>query len=353
MTRNIVAIGPLPPPLHGFSLATAAMVDLLSEDDTVVACNLSSPSSGGRLLRHPAKLGRALRACLSLFRARRHAEKACYIACDGGLGQLYTLLLVLSARLFSYPTYLHHHSFRYIDNPSLLMRGILALSGPGLTHIFLCGIMRDRFGDAYPGRLRSAILSNAAFVPPQAERHTETQSRPLTIGMLGNLTRAKGLDTFITLLRQVKSEGLAIRAILAGPAASSKDRAIIDGAIEEFAGTLDYRGPVHDDDKSRFYADIDVFIFPTTYVNEAQPLVLFEAKAGGCAVIAYDRACIRKQLDETDLLIPQAGEFIETAIAWLSVWAEEDHRQLSRRHIRHQYEIRHADARRQAKSLMR
>lgn len=352
MTRNIVAIGPLPPPLHGFSLATAAMVDLLSEDNTVVACNLSPPSSGWRLLRHPVKFAMVLRACFSLFRARRHADKACYIACDSGFGQVYTLLLVLSARLFSYPTYLHHHSFRYIDAPSLLMRGILAFSGPGLTHIFLCSIMRDRFGDAYPGRLRSAILSNAAFVPPQAEHHTGAQSRPLTIGMLGNLTRAKGLDTFITLLRQAKSEGLEIRAILAGPA-SPKDRAMIDAALKEFAGTLDYRGPVHDDDKSRFYADIDVFILPTTYVNEAQPMVLFEAKAGGCAIIAYDRGCTRKQLDETDLLIPQAGEFVETATAWLSVFAEEDHRQRSRRHIRQQYKIRHGEARQQAKSLMR
>jgi glycosyltransferase involved in cell wall biosynthesis len=91
---------------------------------------------------------------------------------------------------------------------------------------------------------------------------------------------------------------------------------MIDAALGEFAGALDYRGRVLGDDKAKFYRDIDVFVFPTTYANEAQPIVVFEAKAAGKDVIAYDRACIRKQLDETDLLIPVDGEFTNMAIGW-------------------------------------
>jgi glycosyltransferase involved in cell wall biosynthesis len=350
MTRHIIAIGPLPPPFHGFSLATAAMVALLAEDNAMILHNLSPPARGSPLWRHPIKFASVISACIKLFRERRHAEKACYIACDGGYGQLYTLLLVILSRQLAYPTYLHHHSFRYIDRPTLMMRGILALAGPGVTHIFVCDIMRDRFTDTYRRRLRSAIVSNAAFVPPQPD--TEPQSRPLTIGLLSNLTRAKGLDSFVALLRQIRSEHIAVKAILAGPATDTTDRAMIDAAVREFAGAFEYRGPVYEDAKVQFYADIDVFIFPTTYVNEAQPLVIFEAKAAGNAIIAYDRGCIRKQLDETDLLVPAAGPFVEMAVAWLSQIPANDPQDLQRRRVRHEYEIRHARARERAKSLM-
>lgn len=351
MTRHIVAIGPLPPPLHGFSFATAAMVELLLEDHTVVTSNLSPPAGGSRLWRHPAKAVKVFAALASLARERGHADKACYLACDSGFGQLYTLLLVAFARLFAYPTYLHHHSFRYIDQPSMTMRAILALAAPDLTHIFLCGMMRDRFTDTYERRLHTAIISNAAFVPPQSE-DAPIPARPLTIGMLSNLSRAKGLETFLDLLRQAILQGLPIRAVLAGPATDSADRAMIDAALNEFAGALDYRGRVLGDDKTKFYRDIDVFVFPTTYANEAQPLVVFEAKASGNDVIAFDRGCIRKQLDETDLLIPADAEFKEIAIAWLSEIPSDDRRDQRRHEVRQVYEIRQKTARRQAKSLM-
>jgi len=127
---------------------------------------------------------------------------------------------------------------------------------------------------------------------------------------------------------------------------------MIDLALNEFAGALDYRGRVLGDDKAKFYRDIDVFVFPTTYANEAQPLVVFEAKASGNDVIAYDRGCIRKQLDETDLLIPADGAFTDIAIAWLSEIPADDRRDQRRHEVRQVYEIRQKTARKQAKSLM-
>jgi glycosyltransferase involved in cell wall biosynthesis len=139
----------------------------------------------------------------------------------------------------------------------------------------------------------------------------------LTIGLLSNLSPTRGCTSSSPCSARRVAQGLSLRAILAGPAADIGDRAAIDAAVTEFTGALEYRGPVEDEDKARFYDDIDVFVFPTTYVNEAQPIVLFEAKASGNAIIAYDRGCIHGQLDETDLLVRQTGDF-ETAIAWLS-----------------------------------
>lgn len=352
MTLHIVAIGQLPPPLHGFSHASAGMMALLAVENTIVTYNVSPPSSTNRIIRHTTKAVRVLRACMALFGERRKSDRICYLGCEGDWGLLYTLLLVACARVSGYPTYLHHHSFSYIDRPRLLMRWILAVGGHGLVHIFLCGIMQERFTAAYHSRISSRIISNAAFIPVSAES-ADDERGSLTIGMLSNLNQAKGLATFLTLAREAREAGLAIRVILAGPAADDGAQAMIDSAIAEFAGLLDYRGPIYDEAKAQFYRDIDVFVFPTTYANEAQPLVIFEAKAAGNALISFDRGCIRNQLDTTDLLIPVGGEFVATALAWLSDMPCGLPLRQRRQTIRHGYQHRHAAAREAALSVLK
>ncbi len=351
MTQHIIAIGQLPPPLHGFSQATAGMISLLSEENTVTTCNIAPPPGAGKRTRHFRKALRVLRACATLF--RRRGAGVCYLGCEGGLGLAYTLLLVACARASGHPLYLHHHSFSYIDKPSILMRAILTIGGRRLTHVFLCEIMRERFSDTYPARMAAKIVSNIAFVPPAAIAIEEAEPRPLTIGMLSNLNREKGLRTFLELVAQARDAGITLRAILAGPTADSDDRAAIETAVKESGGPLDYRGPIHGEARNRFYRDIDVFVFPSTYANEAQPLVIFEAKAAGNAVIAFDRGCIRKQLDTTDLLIPRQGDFVATALAWLSELPPEPALQEKRSIIRDAYSQRHAVARENARSLLR
>lgn len=350
MTHHIVAIGQLPPPLNGFSLATGEMVTLLSEAGDVTVCNIGPPSGKLSLLKHPIRFIHVLGACLQLFRDRKRGEPTCYLACDGGLGLIYTSLVVLVTRLLAYRIELHHHSFSYIHRPMLLMRCTLAFGGGRLRHIFLCDVMRDRFTDTYQRRTSCSIVSNAAFVMPMETPDIPKDRRHLTIGMLSNLTPEKGLDTFIALARQARAEGLQIKAVLAGPA-GKVERFTIDTAVADLGCALDYRGPLYGEAKASFYRDIDVFVFPTTYDNEAQPLVIFEAKAAGNAVISYDRGCIRKQLDEHDLLIPAGGEFVPTALAWLSALLPEPAREPRRQAIRRAYRDRHAKARAAASAV--
>ncbi len=53
MTRHIVAIGQLPPPLNGFSFATKSMIALLSEANSVTVANIAPPLGKLSLLKHP------------------------------------------------------------------------------------------------------------------------------------------------------------------------------------------------------------------------------------------------------------------------------------------------------------
>lgn len=315
-TLPIVAIGQLPPPMSGFAYITDQMIAALRATHAVVVCNIAAPVAATGARKHLFRLARTVAACLTLLFSARGAGRVCYIACEGGLGLVYTLLVITTARVAGYKIFLHHHSFAYIDRPRSLMRAVLRLGGD-TTHIFLCAIMRDRFETAYRRIVRSTVLSNAAFVPTD----TPPEPRPdatLVLGHLSNLTREKGLYLFLDLLRQSIGAKLDVRGVLAGPAALAEDRAAIAAAVVEFSGLLDYRGPVYGADKARFYRDIDVFVFPTQYANEAQPTVIFEAQAAGCWVVAYDRGCIAPQVEANGIVVAPDADFVTATMAWMS-----------------------------------
>ncbi|MGY4330324.1 glycosyltransferase involved in cell wall biosynthesis [Bradyrhizobium sp. LB7.2] len=196
------------------------------------------------------------------------------------------------------------------------MRAALHAAGPKVVHIFLCEYMRDRFGQTYWKPERSVIISNSAFVSPQANSITSVGA-PLRIGLLSNLNREKGLYLFLDVLRATRNEGLNIHGILAGPVQDPGDRLAIDAAQEELGDALTYAGPLYGDKKLGFFASIDVFVFPTTYVNEAQPTVLYEALAAGNLVVTYDRGCIASQVTGEGLVIPPDHPFVPRAAAWL------------------------------------
>ena len=67
-----------------------------------------------------------------------------------------------------------------------------------------------------------------------------------------------------------------------------------------------YHGEVHGDAKQRLLAQADVFVLPTTYINEGQPIAIIEALTAGLPVIATDWRGIRETLpaEMHSLLVP-------------------------------------------------
>lgn len=315
-TLQVVAIGQFPPPITGFSYITQQIVAQLANSYAIVSCDIASAPGSKGARKHLSRMRRTLAAVQRLASRRHQARRACYIACDGDLGLIYTIVAAAAARWFGYPVFLHHHSFGYIDQPHGLMKLLLAVSGD-ITHVFLCSRMRDAFEARYRRILRSHIISNAAFVPPQ-ESPERAHDREIWLGHLSNLTREKGLYDFLDLLRALDRRGQPFRGILAGPAALPEDRAAIAEAVRDLGGRLEYRGPQFGADKNRFYREVDVFVFPTDYANEAQPTVLFEALAAGNLVVSYDRGCIAAQVGEDGLVLSRGAAFVEATAPWLA-----------------------------------
>lgn len=331
-TPHIVVSGRLPPPVDGMSRVTALVLDRLRRQDraTVEVADLSPGWNGGGLRYHALKAVKVIGTAGRLAAGIGRRDRRFYMPADAGWGALYTAMLAGTARLFGYATTLHHHSFAPIIRPNWRMRLLTRIGGPACTHVLLSPAMQAQFQKRYPAAQTCRVMSNAIFNPPQprrprpAPRSTagSAPKGPLRIGHLSNLCSEKGLDTMFALLRALQVDGVDARLILAGPGLGRADNAMIAAGLVAFDGGFEYRGPVSGAEKDAFYRDIDVFVFPTRYRNEAQPLVLFEAMAAGVPVLAYDRGCIAGDIPRGGL-VPQDADFVKTVLPTLRRWAED------------------------------
>jgi glycosyltransferase involved in cell wall biosynthesis len=309
-------LGPFPPPVHGLAVITEAMANALAPTRRIIRVNLAvgqmPPPGAAAIAYHARRLGRIAGALVALVRFRLSGGRMMYQACSGGFGLAYETLLLAAARLAGLRRIAHHHSFHYIDRRSRLMAALVRVGGPAMTHVFLCERMRAGFEAAY-GPTRALVIPNDVFVARQPPR--TASGGPLRIGFLSNLTAEKGLADFLDLLRAASAEDLAT-GVLAGPA-EGENLAGIEAARRGLGPALDYRGRVDGAAKARFFADIDIFVFPTRYAHEAQPLVICEAMAAGLPVLAYDRGCIAGQLGDILPPLDRTADFTPWALGHL------------------------------------
>ena len=355
-----IFVGQFPPPINGLTFITSRLASaLVLAGYDVAVISTTGPIGNRSVFFHASRLSRVLCAVFliasnSLFGKSR----VCYFTAEGGLGLIYSVMIAGWARLFRLRIYIHHHSFSYIVRRRPLMKLLLSCSGGGATHICLSSEMGQDLANCYGQAIHSVVLSNAAFVDPVASESSSRERKEITIGLLSNLTADKGLHKFIEIVRIARQRALPIRGVLAGPVAGEADRSALESMKEELGEYLDYRGPVYDEEKARFFKDIDVFVFLTTYLNEAQPTVIFEAMAHGIPVISYDRGCIRSQVADGGYVFAQGVNIISETLNVLERYRQnsdylaaqgqaalshfEDERRLSQDRINDLFEMRSA-----------
>src|SRR5690348_16403308 len=146
---GVVAIGPLPPPVHGYSLITARMIERLQRVAPVDVLDLSPGTMARGWRYHGARASRACRALWRLARAPGHG-RTLYLAIAGGAGVCYDLAFVLVARWRGYRIVIHHNAFSYLTRRSLWTAALVAIAGREALHICLCSTMARRLGERYP-----------------------------------------------------------------------------------------------------------------------------------------------------------------------------------------------------------
>jgi glycosyltransferase involved in cell wall biosynthesis len=319
MTKEVAFVGPLPPPVHGFSNICAMMLDLLKARMLLYVFD-RAPKGSNRFLTILQQLGRSLRYFLVCLRRR---NVMLYLALSGGSGQIIDCIYVLVSKLFGRPVFVHHHSFSYINAPSLLNRCLFALIRDD-THIVLSRDMGAALTGLYDlNAARVRVISNAAFYDAADSnmRVPNDTSAPIQIGFLSNITFEKGFVEFFGILTALKQRGIEYRAHIAGPLALVARQTFSE--LLASASDVEYLGPIYGETKERFYNQLDIFVFPTKYVNEAEPLVIYEAMRRAVHVIACDRGAISEMLDNGAGLVVTLDDVVESAVMHISKFASD------------------------------
>ena len=312
----LVLIGPLPPPIHGFSAVNAAVFASLDAGWRVEVLDLAPRGTG--VVRRLGVWGSAFRRLRAL--TGKNQVKRTYIGLSGGWGQILDGLLICMARRGRSEIVIHHHSFAYIDRNSILAAYIFRVAGLRALHVVLSEGMGQALSARYLSVHQWRAVSNAAFFD-QSLRSRPGSAELRRIGLLSNLTAAKGVRTFISLLRRLRDRGLAITGVLAGPIIENELVAHIEKAAGE--GLLSWEGPVLASGKSEIFAQMDAFVFPSHYRNEADPLVVHEALQGGLPVISTDRGCLADLVAGVGAAFPDGAGWEVSAADLLHRWSSD------------------------------
>jgi glycosyltransferase involved in cell wall biosynthesis len=155
--------------------------------------------------------------------------------------------------------------------------------------------MRLEFVERYGVRAEnSVVIDNLGLMPlPCAE--TEAAARTRRLVHISRLSRDKGSLVALQVSRSLDVPIVLAGALDAGAAADieaeREDRHTMVSVLREVSGAT----------KWSVLSSGRVFLFPSTYVHEAQPLVVYEAAAAGTIPVVWAAGWIREQLEALGL----------------------------------------------------
>lgn len=315
---KVLFVGLFPPPVNGQRIVTRRMFERLDAVATVACCDIDRFRSLGPF----SKLASAIASCAFLISARTHGYATLYLAPHSGAGLIYSWLIALTSRCCGYGLVVHYHSYRNMGRHTRMMAGFLALCGPNALHIVLAPPMARDLRRLYRSARHVTVLSNSTFIPPRPVERAFA-GRRLRVGHLSNLSREKGIGSVLDCMRELWSRGIEVELWLAGPAEDAETGRMIAEAQAKFGDRINYLGRLSASDVRRFYDDIDIFLFPTAYEHEAEPLVIVDAVSAGVPVIATDRGCIGYLLGVTGGRVLPADDFVAQSVEQIAAWARD------------------------------
>ncbi|MCI0334408.1 MAG: glycosyltransferase family 4 protein [Planctomycetes bacterium] len=320
--RALWVLGPLPPPVTGMTLLTSAILQALESAGCVRSFNWSPGLPRRSLWMRLRRNARMLRSVAMLLARGRVRNERLYMVANSYSGLYSTALVVFVAARLGYTIYLHHHVYFYIDEYDSRMAWIVRRLRPRDVHVVHCAKMVDDFRNRYPTTSGFQIVYPSIVVDEIGQPRPAAR-QPLRLGLLSNLSAAKGLSDVIATFSALVDRQRDVTLTLAGPVSSSDSQRLIDETIANYPGRVRNIGPLYGDDKRRFFNDIDAFLFPTK--SESWGLVLNEALAAGVPVITFDRGCTSLVVgEEAGLLIDRGALFAELAALQVERWIDDN-----------------------------
>lgn len=321
---KLCALVALPGPVTGMTLATRYVVNFLSLHFSVTVCDLARGYSKKGIVWKIRKFTNGLMGCLSLLVVRMRGVRTLLLAPNAGWGLVMTVLHVWIAKLLGMRVILHHHVYSYCSRKSRLMSLVQWALNESDLNLVLNDQMGRVLGELYCGKAQALELPYGYMTEsPEASHAKAPVSKPIVLGHLSNLTIEKGLEDVIETAVELKKQGIEVRLILAGGLAGAKEKEVFDRAQSILGDSLEYLGPVYGESKASFFSRINYFLFPSRYVNEAQPVVIVEALATGVPVAATPIGCIPGMIRSEFGWLIESQQFAKEASKSISLLSDD------------------------------
>jgi glycosyltransferase involved in cell wall biosynthesis len=215
---------------------------------------------------------------------------------------VYLLSMLLGVKIVS-----HYHGARLVNT---LGRGIvgrlfLKIIKKIDANVFLSDSLMCDFEHVFGGLRNSYVIPNG--IPDdyyQKDNHSVC-GLSLKVLYLGNLIESKGVYDAVNSAIKLNKMGVEINLDIVGRGVGG----ILDD-VKNYALKYDfisYLGPLYGEDKLLVLKKSDILLFPSTYDQEAFPLVVLEAMASSCLVISYDVGAVKE-------MVSDSGEICESNV---------------------------------------
>ncbi|ACK51411.1 glycosyl transferase group 1 [Methylocella silvestris BL2] len=331
----------LPPPVHGQSLVNASVMRAAEEfagADKVQVFDIGPGKHKSGLKYHLTRIGKVARAGLALSARGVRPGQQFYTVFESGFGIVYNFFIIALARFFGYNIILHHHTSQHTLVRQARFAALQRVAGGSCLNVVLSDEMAENLHFLYP-KLRNILVSHNACHIAEADGAGRAVVRPnkLRIGFLSNLCREKGLDIVLDVATKCRERGLELTFVLAGPAAGEEANALLVDGRQRLGDYIEIIGPVRDKAKTNFFESIDVFLFPTRYRYEAQPLVLLEAMSYGLPAVTTNCGYIAELVGRQGAILEPDGNLVESIVDQLDRMVSNRHARFNSEEIKTQF----------------
>lgn len=300
--RPWIVVGPVPPVLHGVAFMTPHVLEGMRRAD-LLAAHLDTSDERPAYTTNTLDLLNvwlAVRHLLELIvLLARHPRARLYVPISQGRwGFLRDATLVAAARLARRPVTLHLHGglfARFYAEAAGWERWIIRRVLGGVDGAWVLTEAHLGIFDGLIPRERVSVLENTSEdVGGRGSEAGAGSEGELRLLFLSNLFPEKGCFDLIDALAELgeRARGISLRFVGEAEPAVADEVARRATELEGTGIAVEYAGTRTGEAKFREYRSADVFVLPSRYPPEGQPLVLLEAMSAGLPIVASDHSGI-------------------------------------------------------------
>lgn len=296
--KKIYIIGQLPPPIHGLSKALDTLINAKEINKKYSVTSLDIKDNK-KILKHLIKI----------FMSK--ADLYYFTISQTIFGNLRDMLILRILLMKKKKIIIHYHGGYYKElysqmpyfqkkiNKNLISKiNIMIALGNSLKSIF------EEVIDKNKVRICENFVEDASLIQDyefNVKQMKMVEEAHLEILYLSNFIKTKGYIDVLKAAQLIKGKK-NITFNFAGAFYSEQEEEEFKNLIAEYdvSSIIRYHGVVSGNKKRSLLRDCSIFVLPTYYPNEGQPISIIEAMGNGLAVISTSHAGIPDIVDKTN-----------------------------------------------------